>query len=66
MKTFDAQIEECRTKMRNINFKKREYIDGGTVGNTKVTYRDYLKEKIDGAVALKKEKRKHIEQLDEV
>jgi len=58
MKTLDNQIDDCRNKMKSINQRKREFQDGGTIGNTKVTYRDYLREKIDEMKAVKEERRR--------
>jgi hypothetical protein len=58
LKLIDVQIEELRNKMRNIGYKKKEFIEGGTVGNTKITFKDFLKDKIDAVIEIKKAKRR--------
>ena len=56
MRDFDNQIETLRNKIVRLSFlisqrtlgnKKREVLDGGKVGNTQMTYRDYLNEKFE-------------------
>jgi hypothetical protein len=47
MRDLDNQIETLRNKIRTLGNKKREVLDGGKVGNTQMTYRDYLNEKFD-------------------
>ncbi len=66
MKTFDAQIDDLKKKMQSINQKKKEFIEGGTVGATKVTFKDYLKDKIDAVKEVKGKKRKQQDLMDEV
>ena len=41
-------------------------MEGGTVGNTKITFKDYLKEKIDAIKEVKNEKRAIQDKLDEI
>jgi hypothetical protein len=41
-------------------------LDGGKVGNTNVTYRDFLKEKIDQVKALRQEKSLYITQVKKI
>ena len=43
---------------RDIGAKKKEFIEGGTVGNTKVTFKDFLKEKFDAVIAVRDQKKK--------
>ncbi len=66
MKLMDVQIEELRNKMRNIGYKKKEFIDGGTVGNTKVTFKDFLRDKIDAVREIKAAKRKVQDTINEI
>lgn len=51
---------------RNIDQKKREFLEGGTVGNTKVTYKDFLRDKYDAVKEVKNAKFKFIDQIKEV
>jgi hypothetical protein len=37
--------------------------EGGKVGNTQMTYKDFLKEKIDDVNEIKAEKRKYVDQI---
>jgi hypothetical protein len=42
-----GQIDDLKNKRRHIINKKKEFIEGGTIGNTKVTFRDYINEKVE-------------------
>jgi hypothetical protein len=47
MKNFGNNVEDLKNKRRHIIQKKREFLEGGTIGNSKVTFRDYITEKLD-------------------
>jgi len=66
MKMLDVQIEDLKNKMRNINYKKKEFIDGGIVANTKITFKDYLRDKIDAVKEVKNAKRKVQDVINDV
>jgi len=46
-----------RNRIRNLGQKKKEAIEGGKVGNTNITYKDFLKSKIDAVVEVKNKMR---------
>ncbi|MFS8160016.1 MAG: hypothetical protein ACMG6E_07360, partial [Candidatus Roizmanbacteria bacterium] len=66
LKLIDVQIEGLKEKMRSIGYKKKEFIEGGTVGNTKITFKDVLKDKIDAVKEIKNAKRKVQDQINEI
>ena len=66
MKDLDTQIETLRQKIRSLGGKKKEVIEGGRVGNTQMTFKDYLKQKIDAVVEVKNKKRSVQEQLNAI
>lgn len=41
-------------------------MEGGTIGNSKVTFRDYISEKLDALKAVKDKRRLVLEKLDEI
>lgn len=53
-------------KKRAIFQKKREFIEGGTIGNSKTTFKDYIDEKMTRLKELRTEKRKIQDQVDEI
>lgn len=47
-----------REKIKKIGGKKKEAIEGGRVGNTQMTYKDFLGQKIEAVKEVKDRKRK--------
>lgn len=41
-------------------------MEGGTIGNSKVTFRDYINEKLDALKAVKDKRRVVLEKLDDI
>lgn len=41
-------------------------MEGGTIGNSKVTFRDYINEKLDALKAVKDKRRAVLEKLDDI
>lgn len=44
---LNAKIEGIRAKMRNTMQKKKEAAEGGRVQGSQLTFKDFLREKID-------------------
>ena len=65
MAAFDKVIESHRQEIRKVGGSKKDIIEGGKVGGTQMTYKDYLKTKIDAVKEVKDRKRKINEQLNE-
>ena len=66
MGKFDEQIDHFKAEIRRIAGQKKEIIEGGKVGGTSMTFKDFLKTKIDAVKEVKDRKRKINDQLNEL
>lgn len=57
MLAIDKKADILKDKMRGLGNKKREIIEGGKVGDTKLTFKEFLKKKLDELTTEKKKKR---------
>ncbi len=58
MHAFDEQIEQGRGRIHGLINKKKETLDGGKVQGSSVTYKEFIKAKIDDLKALRDKKAK--------
>ena len=57
MTELSNKINNLKNNREKIKKKKWEFIDGGTVGNSKTTYKEFISKKLGALNEAKKEKR---------
>lgn len=56
MRNFDAQIESIKGKINSLIQKKKEVLDGGKMQGSTVTFKDFIKGKIEDLKAIRDKK----------
>lgn len=56
MRNFDAQIETIKSKIAGLIQKKKEVLDGGKMQGSSVTFKDFIKGKIEELKAIRDKK----------
>ena len=66
MNDIDNQIYNQREKIKSLIKKKKEVIEGGLVGNTKMTYKDFLNTKVEDIKRSRDRKKDLLNKMDNI
>lgn len=53
MRDLDSNVESIRNKISQLFDKRKETTEGGKVSGSQLTFRDFLKEKVEALKALR-------------
>lgn len=65
IKLIDDQMEDKKQKIRNLGGKKKETLEGGKVSGSSLTFKEFLKERVED-LKIVRDKKKELFQAKDI